>query len=112
MAARCSHLKRLRSRNRDMVLPSNAGCKECLASGDAWVHLRLCMECGHVGCCDDSPNRHATAHFHSSHHPVIKSFEPDEDWAWCYVDQTGVASIPTFPEESPPRHYSAVAEHP
>ncbi len=62
------------------------GCEECLADGDAWVHLRLCMECGHVGCCDSSPNRHATAHFHESEHPVMRSFEPGEAWRWCYVD--------------------------
>ncbi|TXL61492.1 Na+/H+ antiporter [Aeromicrobium terrae] len=62
------------------------GCEECLADGDTWVHLRLCMECGHVGCCDSSPNRHATAHFHESGHPVMRSFEPGEAWRWCYID--------------------------
>lgn len=65
-----------------------AGCEECLRSGDRWVHLRICMECGHVGCCDSSPNRHATAHFHALGHPVVRSFEPGETWAWCYVDRT------------------------
>ncbi|HEX2164189.1 MAG TPA: UBP-type zinc finger domain-containing protein [Thermoanaerobaculia bacterium] len=63
------------------------GCEECLAIGSRWVHLRLCLTCGHVGCCDSSPNRHATAHHHATEHPVIRSFEPGEDWAWCYVDQ-------------------------
>ena len=62
------------------------GCEECLKMGDDWVHLRLCMECGHVGCCDNSKNKHATKHFHKTKHPVIKSFEPGEDWMYCYVD--------------------------
>ena len=62
------------------------GCEECMASGGRWVHLRLCLECGHVGCCDSSPNRHATAHFRATAHPVIRSYEPGEDWWWCYVD--------------------------
>ncbi|TMG62220.1 MAG: UBP-type zinc finger domain-containing protein [Chloroflexi bacterium] len=64
-----------------------AGCEECLASGDRWVHLRLCLECGHVGCCDSSPNRHTTKHFHKTNHPVIASYEPGEAWVWCYVDE-------------------------
>jgi uncharacterized UBP type Zn finger protein len=63
------------------------GCEECLAMGATWVHLRLCLECGHVGCCDDSPNRHATKHFHKTRHPLIASYEPDEAWMWCYVDE-------------------------
>ena len=66
------------------------GCEECLASGDEWLHLRICLECGHVGCCDDSPNRHATAHAHATEHPIIRSLEPDEDWSWCYVDEVGM----------------------
>jgi uncharacterized UBP type Zn finger protein len=106
MAQICGHLKNLRTLNREAVHPSNSGCKECLESGDSWVHLRLCLECGHVGCCDDSPNRHATAHFHKTKHPVIKSFEPGEEWAWCFVDEAAVEAIPTYPEESPRRHYS------
>ena len=65
------------------------GCAECLASGTSWVHLRLCLECGHVGCCDSSPMRHATAHFHGTGHPVIRSFEPGENWRWCYVHEVG-----------------------
>lgn len=69
------------------VTPSStAGCTDCLRSGDSWVHLRECLSCGHVGCCDSSPNRHATAHHHASAHPVIRSFEPGESWRWCYVD--------------------------
>lgn len=69
------------------VHPSAPGCEECLAIGDSWVHLRLCMECGHVGCCDDSKNRHATKHFHATHHPIIRSIEPGERWGWCFVDE-------------------------
>lgn len=65
-----------------------AGCEECLALGDEWVHLRLCETCGHVGCCDSSQNKHATKHFHATAHPVVKSFQPGERWMWCYVDET------------------------
>jgi uncharacterized UBP type Zn finger protein len=64
-----------------------AGCEECLATGSRWVHLRVCMSCGHVGCCDSSPGKHATHHFHATEHPVVRSYEPGEDWGWCYVDQ-------------------------
>lgn len=63
-------------------------CPECAARGDTWVALRVCMTCGHVGCCDSSKNRHATAHFHATGHPIIRSIEPGEDWAWCYLDGT------------------------
>lgn len=63
------------------------GCEECLQSGDEWVSLRLCLACGHVGCCDSSKNKHATGHFHASKHPVMRSFEPGEEWRWCYVDE-------------------------
>ncbi|MES2180198.1 MAG: UBP-type zinc finger domain-containing protein [Gemmatimonadota bacterium] len=72
------------------------GCEECLAMHGQWVHLRLCLTCGHVGCCDNSPNRHATAHFHATKHPVIRSFEPGENWGWCYVDDEFHEPIPTF----------------
>jgi hypothetical protein len=69
------------------VIPSSEGCEDCLRTGGRWVHLRLCMHCGHVGCCDNSPGRHATAHFGAQpDHPVIRSYEPGEDWWWCYVD--------------------------
>jgi hypothetical protein len=68
------------------VAPSGHGCVECLRMGSRWVHLRRCVECGHVGCCDSSPNRHATAHFHEIHHPLVQSYEPGEEWFWCYAD--------------------------
>jgi len=63
------------------------GCQECLESGDDWVHLRLCLTCGHVGCCNNSKNKHADKHFHKTNHPVIRSFEPGESWKWCYIDE-------------------------
>lgn len=66
-----------------------AGCEECLKIGGSWMHLRMCLSCAKIGCCDNSPNRHATAHFHESSHPLIRSAEPDEDWYWCYVDEVG-----------------------
>ena len=69
------------------------GCEDCLASGGQWVHLRICLECGHVGCCDSSPNRHATKHFQATRHPVIKSFEPGEEWGYCYADDLFVESL-------------------
>jgi CPA2 family monovalent cation:H+ antiporter-2 len=82
-ASVCAHLGTVRP-----VFPRTpAGCEECLRTGDAWVHLRVCMTCGHVGCCDSSPNRHATAHFHDTRHPVVRSYEPGEEWGWCYVDE-------------------------
>jgi hypothetical protein len=70
--------------------PTSRVCEECLAMGDTWVHLRTCLHCGQVGCCDDSKNKHATRHFQASGHPVIQSAEPGEDWRWCYVDQRQV----------------------
>jgi hypothetical protein len=76
------------------VTPSADGCEDCLKIGASWVHLRLCENCGHVGCCDNSPNKHATKHFHSSRHPVIKSFEPGEEWGWCYVDEIFFETMP------------------
>jgi uncharacterized UBP type Zn finger protein len=83
MARTCSHLQhpwKITSTNTHV-------CEDCIKTGDTWVHLRLCMECGHVGCCDSSKNRHATKHFHSTKHPVIRSAEPGESWTWCYVDE-------------------------
>ena len=83
MADTCSHLDEVHLD----VTPSGAGCKECLEIGDVWVHLRLCMSCGHVGCCDSSKNKHATKHHRATDHPVIRSFQRGEDWFWCYPDQ-------------------------
>ena len=82
----CTHLDQIRP-----VTPNTpAGCEECLKTGSWWVHLRLCLSCGHVGCCDSSKNKHATKHFHSSNHPLVQSIEPGEDWIWCYVDQVAM----------------------
>ncbi|WP_240746823.1 UBP-type zinc finger domain-containing protein [Cryptosporangium phraense] len=67
--------------------PRANGCEECLKIGGYWVHLRTCLECGHVGCCDSSPNKHASAHFHEDKHPVVRSAEPGESWKWCFVDE-------------------------
>jgi len=78
----CEHLTNLPD-----VIPSANGCEDCLKTGDQWVHLRMCLTCGHVGCCNDSKNKHATRHFHQTHHPVIVSFEPGEDWLWCFEDE-------------------------
>jgi len=66
------------------------GCEDCLREGSVWLHLRICLSCGHVGCCDNSPKRHATAHFHGSEHPLIRSLEPGEEWSWCYVDESAM----------------------
>jgi uncharacterized UBP type Zn finger protein len=66
------------------------GCEDCLREGGVWLHLRICLECGHVGCCDDSPNRHATAHYHGTGHPLIRSLEPGEEWSWCYIDEVAM----------------------
>jgi hypothetical protein len=66
------------------------GCEDCLASGGEWLHLRICLECGHVGCCDSSPGRHASVHARDASHPIIRSLEPGEDWSWCFVDEVGM----------------------
>jgi uncharacterized UBP type Zn finger protein len=81
MAETCKHMKEIKD-----VSPTANGCEECLKIGSAWVHLRLCLSCGHVGCCDSSKHKHATKHYHATKHPIIRSFEPGEDWKWCYVD--------------------------
>jgi hypothetical protein len=78
----CQHVSSI-----EPVAARASGCEECQKMGSRWVHLRLCLTCGHVGCCDSSPGRHATKHFQHSHHPVMASYEPDERWAWCYIDQ-------------------------
>ncbi len=81
------------------VTPSDGGCHECLQIGGWWVHLRICQACGHVGCCDNSPNRHATRHYGETRHPLIRSFEPGEDWWWCYPEELffSVAGAPPAP---------------
>ena len=82
MNTSCTHLDMV-----EQVSPSAQGCEDCLAIGDTWVHLRECLTCGHIGCCDSSKNRHATKHFRAVSHPLVRSFEPGESWAWCYVDE-------------------------
>ena len=81
----CTHVAAIRD-----VEPSGPGCKECLESDGWWVHLRLCLSCGHVGCCDSSPNRHSRRHFQETSHPIVESFEPGEDWRWCFIDDAVV----------------------
>ena len=78
----CTHRDQIRS-----VQPGTDGCEECLKTGDPWVHLRMCLTCGHVGCCDSSINKHATKHFHATRHPIMRSIQPGESWMWCYVDE-------------------------
>jgi ubiquitin-hydrolase Zn-finger-containing protein len=80
----CNHLDQT-NQNIDPKTPD--GCEECLQTGSSWLHLRLCLTCGHVGCCDNSINKHGTKHFHLTGHPVIKSYEPGENWEWCFVDE-------------------------
>jgi uncharacterized UBP type Zn finger protein len=82
MATACEHLSHPKITRTKIHV-----CEECVKMGDRWVHLRLCMDCGHVGCCDSSKNKHATKHFHATKHPVIRSVEPGESWTWCYVDE-------------------------
>ena len=83
-APACSHVDEVAV----LELPAAVdGCEDCLRTGGKWLHLRICLTCGHVGCCDDSPNRHATAHHHATTHPIIRSLEPGEDWSWCYADE-------------------------
>jgi uncharacterized UBP type Zn finger protein len=82
-SGQCTHLDQIQA-----VTPSAAGCTDCLKIGDQWVHLRICLICGYVGCCNDSKNKHATRHFHLTNHPLIQSYEPGENWVWCYLDQT------------------------
>ncbi len=101
MPGECSHRDTI-----ETVTPSALGCEECLASGSIWLHLRLCRACGHVGCCDDSPHRHATAHFRASGHPIIEGYDPPEGWGWCYVDEDFVTLPDRTPQRGPiPRHY-------
>jgi ubiquitin-hydrolase Zn-finger-containing protein len=102
MSELCTHLDEIALRE---LPPTVDGCEECLRDGGKWLHLRICLGCGHVGCCDDSPSRHATAHAHATSHPIIRSLEPGEEWSWCYVDEvafivdgvSGTTRIPPSP---------------
>lgn len=89
MKKECSHFSEIRD-----VTPSGKGCQECLEMGDTWHHLRVCATCGHVGCCDNSKNKHATKHFEETGHPVMKSYEPRQDWGWCFVHEQYFDSLP------------------
>lgn len=85
---KCKHTDQIKLKTTDKRV-----CEECVKVGDSWVHLRLCLSCGKVGCCDSSKNRHATKHFKSSHHPVMRSIEPGETWMWCYVDEISPGEV-------------------
>ncbi len=89
MSKKCKHLDQAKISKTNTHV-----CGECVKMGDRWVHLRMCMVCGNVGCCDSSKNKHATKHFHDSSHPVMRSIEPGEDWIWCYVDEMIVGAVP------------------
>ena len=82
MSAFCSHLNAITK-----VTPTSRGCEDCLKTGSPWVHLRICRTCGTVGCCDQSPGKHATKHFHASRHPIIEGYDPPEGWGYCYIDE-------------------------
>ena len=99
-ATECTHLDTVEITE----LPQEvAGCEECLQAGGQWCHLRICLECGHVGCCDSSPGRHATAHARESGHPIVRSIQPGENWAWCYEDELLMALSQVHGEPRIPR---------
>jgi ubiquitin-hydrolase Zn-finger-containing protein len=88
--ATCTHLDQI-----EVDPPAEfAGCEDCLRIGGRWVHLRVCRTCGHVGCCDSSPNQHASKHAAAASHPIVTSLEPGEDWSWCYVDEVAFVVEP------------------
>ena len=106
----CGHRDQVRS-----FVPQAEGCRACVRLGQRWVHLRMCLVCGEVSCCDSSPNRHATAHFEATGHALIRSVEPGESWAWCFVDHrqfdspepapfepAAPESVPLLPRDSVP----------
>jgi len=88
MPQECTHLDQIKFKQ-----TNKRECEECVKIGDTWVHLRLCLVCGKVGCCDSSKNKHATKHFHKTKHPLVRSIEPGESWIWCYVDETEPGEI-------------------
>lgn len=88
MGTACTHLDQIKFTHTDKHV-----CEDCVKMGDRWVHLRMCLECGHIGCCNSSKNRHATKHFHQTHHALVRSIEPGENWVWCYVDQIAPGEI-------------------
>ncbi len=88
MAKECTHLSTIKLRETDKDV-----CEECIKTGDTWVHLRLCLECGRVHCCDSSPNKHATRHYRATKHPLVRSIEPGEAWIWCYADEVEAGEI-------------------
>jgi len=98
----CNHLDAIQS-----VTPSALGCEECLKRGGTWFHLRVCRTCGQVGCCDQSPGRHATKHFHATKHPIIEGYDPPEGWGWCFLDEVMLdLGDDTTPQRGPiPRYY-------
>ena len=97
MSKSCSHQTGI-----EKVKPSAKGCEECLRIGSQWVHLRICRTCGHVGCCDDSPNRHARKHYHATEHPIIEGYDPPQGWGYCYIDDvTFDLSDDTTPQDGP-----------
>jgi uncharacterized UBP type Zn finger protein len=98
----CTHVAELEDHNGVVGAgASGDGCVECLAMGGSWLHLRRCLACGHIGCCDSSPNKHASAHFAATSHPLIQSYEPGEEWVWCFVDQEAAEfDLPPSPAHS------------
>lgn len=101
MTKQCNHSSDIRE-----VTPSALGCEDCLKTGSRWVHLRLCRTCGHVGCCESSPNKHALAHYHSADHPVIEGYDPPDGWGWCYPDETFVKLPNKTPQRGPIPKYA------
>lgn len=101
MSYQCTHVSTIRD-----VRPRTKGCEECLEIGQEWFHLRLCRECGHVGCCDQSIGKHATKHFHETKHPIMEGYDPPEGWGWCYVDKIMIELPDQTPQVGPiPRYY-------
>jgi hypothetical protein len=98
MAVECLHIDQIRD-----VIPHSTGCEDCLAQGRRdWLHLRVCQHCGHVGCCDSSPGRHASKHFLATAHPIVRSYEPGEGWYWCYIDEVMFELVGAPPAPSHP----------